>query len=596
MGLIHTLRRSHAARPEGLSGFGPGGIEVHAKYVQIDGVYTATLTLTGYPAEVLPGWLEAIYTYPARIDVALHAEPVAALQAASRLRKQRARLEAGRRGDAERGRLEDPIAEAAAADAAELAHRVARSSAKLFKAAIHLTAYADSHEELAAILAEVKGLLAAQLATVTPATFRQVEGWTATLPVGVDRLGPARTLATEALAACLPIASPDLTRLDQDGNGGISGVLWGLNTATGNPVFWDRWGQQNHNSVVLGASGGGKSYLAKTDVLRELYRGASVAVIDPEGEYAALAGAVGGTVVALGAPGARINPLNLPDSGGAAPDTLARRALDLHALVGVLAGERDADEGRAALDRAALRAYQDAGITPDPRTWCAPAPDLAAVTNLLRQNADPASQQLAARLDPFVAGSFGGLFDAPTSHRLDGHLTVYTLTDLPEQLKTAAMLLVLSEVWRQAAANDGRRRMVLIDEAWVLMKDPVAARFLFRLAKSARKHALALAMVTQDAADVLGSELGAAVVANAATQVLLRQAPQSIDAVAEAFHLSAGERAFLLTCPRGNALLTAADGSKVTFASVAEPDAAALLHTGLGRLTRPVPATPLSGS
>jgi type IV secretory pathway VirB4 component len=582
MGLTSALRRGNAARPAAGSEFGPGGIEVHARYLRIDGVYAATLTLTGYPAEVLPEWLETIYTYPARIDVAIHAEPVAPLAAASRLRKQRARLEAGRRGDADKGRLEDPVAEAAAQDAAELAHRVARSSAKLFKAAIHLTAYARSEDELDAILAEVKGLLAAQLATVTPATFRQLEGWTATLPVGLDRLGPPRTLATEALAACLPIASPDLTRLDENGGGGVAGVLWGLNTATGNPVFWDRWGQQNHNSVVLGASGSGKSYLAKTDLLRELYRGTTVAVIDPEGEYAALAAAVGGTVVPLGTPAARINPLTLPDPATAAPDALARRALDLHALVGVLVGEHDADEARAALDTAALTAYRAAGISPDPRTWSAPAPDLAAVAALLRESSDPAAARLAARVEPFVSGAHGGLFDAPTSHRLDTHLTVYTLGDLPEQLKTAAMLLVLSEVWRQASAGDGARRMVLVDEAWMLMKDPVAAGFLFRLAKSARKHALALSMVTQDAADVLGSQLGAAVVANAATQVLLRQAPQAIDAVADAFHLSAGERAFLLTCPRGNALLTAADGAKATFVSVAEPSADTALHTGIG--------------
>ncbi|MBS2967008.1 ATP-binding protein, partial [Actinocrinis puniceicyclus] len=392
----------------------------------------------------------------------------------------------------------------------------------------------------------------------------------------------ARTLATEALAACLPIASPDLTRLDHGDDGdAVGGVLWGLNTATGNPVFWDRWAQQNHNSVILGASGGGKSYLAKTDLLRELYRGTQVSVIDPEGEYAALAHAVGGTVVALGAPGVHINPLTLPERAAGTPDALARRALDLHALIGVLVGEHDADEGRAALDRATLTAYRDAGISPDPRTWTAPAPDLSAVVGLLRQNPDPAGQRLAARLDPFAAGAHGGLFDAPTSHRLDTHLTVYTLNDLPEQLKTPAMLLILSEVWRQAGTADGRRRMVLIDEAWLAMKDPVAARFLFRLAKSARKHTLALAMVTQDAADVLSTELGAAVVANAATQVLLRQAPQAIDAVADAFHLSAGERAFLLTCPRGHALLTAADGSKATFASLAEPDAANLLHTGI---------------
>lgn len=580
-----TSRRR--ARPDTSCGvwFGPGGMLVLAHHLEIDGVFASTLTITGYPAEVMPGWLEALYTYPARIDVAIHAEPVPPTLAAARLRKQRARLESGRRTDAQHGRLEDPLVEAAAQDAADLAHRVARSQAKLFRAAIHLTAYADTEDELAQLLAELRGLLAAQLAALTPATFRQHEGWVSTLPLALDRLGPARTLDTEALAACLPIASPDLAPGPGGDTGAVGGVLWGLNTATGNPVFWDRWRQQNHNSIVLGASGSGKSFFAKTDIARELYRGTHVTVIDPDGEYTALAGAVGGTVLALGTPGVRINPLDLPDPAGAGPDTLARRALDLHALVGVLAASADAERGRAALDRAALAAYQHAGITPDPRTWSAQAPDLAAVVALLKDDADPAGPALASRLEPFTTGSHAGLFGAPTSHRLDTHLTVYSLTDLPDALKTAAMLLVLSEVWRQASAGDGRRRMVLVDEAWLLMKDRVAAQFLFRLAKSARKHTLALAMVTQDSADLLGTELGVAVAANAATQVLLRQAPQAIDEVAGAFHLCAGERQFLLTCPRGSALLTAADGARATFTTLADPAENTWLHTGITRTT-----------
>jgi type IV secretory pathway VirB4 component len=570
--MIRTRTRSMAEA--GAGWFGPGGIKVHPRYVEIDGTFAATLTVTGYPEAVLPGWLESITSYPARIDVSLHAEAVSPLQAASRLRKQRARLESGRRRDAERGRLEDPMVEAAAQDAADLAARVARSSAKLFRAAVHLTIYAGSPEELDALTGEVRGLLAAQLATATPATYRQHEGWISSLPLGLDLLGPRRTLETEALAACLPIASPDLPT-------GSGGVLVGVNTASGLPVFWDRWAQQNHNSLVLGSSGSGKSFFAKCGLLRELYQGTHAAVIDPDGEYLALAEAVGGVVLELGKPGVRINPLDLPAPAAASSDALARKALEVHALVEVLAGTDIARAGRAGLDRAIMAAYVQTGITADPRTWNRQAPDLAAVCTLLEADSDPAATVLAAALGPFTTGSHAGLFAAPSTHGLAGHLTVYTLEHLPEQLRPAAVLLVLSEVWRQALANDRQRRLALIDEAWLLLNTPLAAELLFRLAKSARKHALGLELVSQDADDLLSSRLGTAVAANSATQVLMRQAPQALDAVADAFHLSAGEARFLATAPRGNALITGADGTRTTVVSIADADEQELLRTGI---------------
>lgn len=572
--MLRTRNQLSASLADGAGWFGPGGLQVRPKHLEIDGVYAATLTVTGYPEAVLPGWLEQVASYPARIDVALHAESVSPLQAASRLRKQRARLESGRRRDAERGRLGDPMVEAAAQDAADLAARIARSSAKLFRAALHLTCYADTPEELDALVLEIRGLLAAQLATATPATYRQYEGWISTLPLGVDRLGPRRTLETEALAACLPIASADLPT-------GSGGVLIGVNTASGLPVFWDRWAQQNHNSLVLGSSGSGKSFFAKTDLLRELYQGTHATVIDPDGEYVRLAEAVGGVVLELGKPGMRINPLDLPAPAAARPDTLARKALDVHALVEVLAGSEAARAGRAALDHAVAAAYQQAGITADPRTWNRRAPDLTAVREHLTAGADTAGVALGSALGPFVSGSHAGLFDAPSTPGLAGHLTVYTLEHLPEQLRPAAVLLVLTEVWRQAQGNDGQRRTALIDEAWLLLDTPRAAELLFRLAKSARKHTLALALVSQDADDLLSSRLGTAVAANAATQVLMRQAPQSLQTVADAFNLSAGETQFLATAPRGNALITGADGVRTTVLAIADQSEFELLRTGI---------------
>jgi type IV secretory pathway VirB4 component len=178
-------------------------------------------------------------------------------------------------------------------------------------------------------------------------------------------------------------------------------------------------------------------------------------------------------------------------------------------------------------------------------------------------------QDLAARLAPFTAGSHRALFDGPTTVRPEGDLVVFSLRELPDELAALGTLLTLDAIWRRIADPDRRRRrLVLVDEAWLLMQDPIGARYLFRLAKSARKHWTGLTVVTQDPADLLGTDLGQAVVANAATQILLGQAPQAIDALASAFHLSEGERAFLLAARPGEGILLAPP-HRVAFKTIA---------------------------
>jgi len=567
-------------------GIGPLGIETGPRTVMIDGTYAATLAITGYPSEVLPGWLEALSSYPARIDVALHAAPVPAQVAAERLRKRRARLEAGRRSDAQRGRLADPMVESAAYDAEALAHRVARAQARLFTAALYLTVYADERAELDELTTDVKALLCASLATAQAPTFRMLDAWRTTLPAAPDLIGHTRVLDTAALAACAPLTSPEASSVDTTS---ATAVLAGLNAATGTPVFRDRWSEANHNSLILGASGSGKSYLAKTDLIRELCAGTLACVIDPDGEYAPMADAVGGRVIHLGLPGHFLNVLDLPAPAAAGPCELAARVLDLHALVEVLLGVERAERLRPALDRAAMGAYQAVGITTDPASWHRRAPDLADVAAQAEAGLDAESQELAARLQPYVRGSFRALFTSDpaseprTESRSSMHaevpLTVYTLNHLPDVLRTPAALLVLSACWRQAQ-NGARRRMLLIDEAWQLLRDEAASRFVYRIAKSARKHRLALSLVTQDAEDLLHSDLGTAVACNAATQILLHQAPQALALVANRFRLSAGEREFLATAPRGYALARTGAG-RTALATLATPAEEPFLHTGM---------------
>ncbi|GAA1025688.1 hypothetical protein GCM10009557_00580 [Virgisporangium ochraceum] len=547
---------------------GPAAVEVTPRFLKVGDGWTAVVAITGYPPEVGLGWPDVLLSLPGRIDFVQHIEPVPAATATTRLRQQRARLESVRRLDADKGRLNDPSTDAAAEDAADLADRLARGAARLFRVGHYLCVHAPTEEHLAEAVADVRAAAASVLLDTQPVTWRQLPGWLSTLPFGADLLRMRRIFDTDALATTFPLACADLPAPLPGEGVPAGGVLYGVNTATAGVVWWDRWAQDNHNSVILARSGAGKSYLVKLDVLRSLYDSVQVAVIDPEDEYLRLCAAVGGTTIQLGAPGVRVNPLDVPP-GDTRPDALTRRALFLHTLIAVLLGEQPPPGERAALDKAITATYAAAGISNDPATWTRPAPLLRDLAATLGTTDDEAARHLAVRLSPWVDGSFRELFDGPTSAAPAGHLIVWSTRQLSDELRAAGMLLALDAIWRDVDRADvDVRRLVVVDEAWTLLKDGEGAKFLYRLAKAARKRRAGVAVVTQDAADLLGSDLGQAVIANAATQILMRQAPQAIDRITATFALTAGEARMLLAAGRGEALLLAGS-HRVAFQTVA---------------------------
>jgi hypothetical protein len=500
--------------PLDTGGVGPAAVEVGARWLRVGDDHVATLAVTGYPGEVGPGWLEPLLTWPGRLDVAVHIEPVPAVAAAERLRRQRARLESSQQWAAAKGRLSDPGLDASAEAARDLAEQLARGQGRLFRVGIYLTVHAPSLDQLRAAVAEVRALAASLLLDTQPATWRAVQGWTTTLPLGVDSLKLRRTLDTAALAAAFPFTSPDLPPPDPTEPGPATsgrtvaavasgGVLYGVNDASAGIVLWDRFAQDNHNTVILARSGAGKSYLAKLDILRSAYTGVQVLIIDPEQEYTRLADAVGGTVIHLGRPGVHLNPLDPPpprtgnrseeliddsrdggirhpgsddggdDGGGLVGERfgLNGRVLFTSTLVD-LAVAGLAPEQVPALDAAVLGAYHAAGINADPRTWARPAPLLADVVARLRDDpADPQAAGLAARLHRYATGSAAGLFAGPTTVRPEGHLVVFSLRDVPDELKPLASLLALDTIWRQVTdPRTRRRRIVVIDEACCAMR------------------------------------------------------------------------------------------------------------------------------
>ena len=569
------------------AGFAPESLTIGTRHLEIGSDWAATLAVTGYPREVTAGWLAPLLTHPGRVEVAVHIDPVDPVTAATRLRRQLARLESSRLHDTGRGRLPDPHVDVAVEDAAELSARVARAEARLFRVGVYLTVHADTEAELADEVAAVRALAASLLIDTCTLAYRAAQAWATTLPLGLDLIRVRRTFDTTALAAAFPFDSPQLPVADPVQAARPSGVLYGRDAAFG-LLFVDRFAPDahNHNMVVLGRSGAGKSYLVKTEILRSLYRGIEQVVIDPEDEYRRLAEAVGGIHIRLGAPGQRLNPFDLeihtrPDGRRSAPsDALTRRKLFLHALIQVLLGDQTSVQ-RAALDTALTATYTAAGITDDPATWTRPVPTLGGLRDQLARLATPAAEELAAGLHPFVGGgAYAGLLDGPTTTDPEDALVVFSLRELPEELKTIGTLLVLDATWRRVSSPADRRpRMVTVDEAWLLMRQPAGALFLFRAAKSFRKHWAGLTVATQDCADVLSTELGRAIVSNAATQILLRQAPQAMDEVAAAFHLSDGEQHFLLSAARGSGLLTVGGTDRAVFGSLASQGEHTLITT-----------------
>lgn len=598
--------------PDGV-GFGPESLTIGTRHLEIGSDWATTLAVTGYPREVTAGWLGPLLTHPGRVEVAVHIDPVDPVTAATRLRRQLTRLESSRMHDAHRGRLSDPLVDVAVEDAADLSARVARAEARLFRVGVYLTVHGETESELAEEVAAVRALAASLLVDTATLSYRAAQAWATTLPLGLDLIRVCRTFDTAALAAAFPFDSPQLPVPDPVEAARPSGVLYGRDAASG-LLFVDRFGVEahNHNAVVLGRSGAGKSYLVKTEILRSLYRGIEQVVIDPEDEYRRLAEAVEGTYIRLGAPGVRLNPFDLeihlhPDGRRTAPaDALNRRKLFLHTLVIVLLGEQTPAH-RAALDTALTGTYAAVGITEDPATWTRPAPILGQLRDQLEALGTPAGGEVAAGLAPFVGGgAFAELLDGDTTIAPEGALIVFSLRDLPEELKAIGTLLVLDATWRRVAnPTDRRPRMVTVDEAWLLMRQPAGAQFLFRAAKSFRKHWAGLTVATQDSADVLSTELGRAIVSNAATQILLRQAPQAIDEVASAFGLSDGERQFLLTAARGSGLLAVGGTDRAVFGSLASPtehdlittDPAELIDTDTGHadIDLDQPPAPVTG-
>ena len=407
-----------------------------------------------------------------------------------------------------------------------------------------------------------------------------------TLPLAQDRLMINRNMDTTSLATTFPFTSSELTQ--------NRGVLYGLNEHNGSLVILDRFSLENANSVVFAKSGSGKSYLIKLEALRSLMFDTEVLVIDPENEYQALCNAVGGEYIVFSYQSkAKINPFDLSQVYEEGQNELGQKVLSLHSLFKTMMGDL-APQEEALLDRAIILTYKQKGITPDPATQKKEPPLLEDLYKVLVGMEEDVALNLAARLEKYVKGSFRGIFDQHTNVDLSNTFTVFSIKELEDALRPIAMFMILDYIWTRIK-KDLKRRLLIVDEAWYMMRYPDSASFMFSMAKRARKYYLGLTTITQDVEDFLNSDYGKAIVTNSSIQILMKQSSAAIDKLAQVFYLSEGEKHLLLASGVGHGLIFAG-ANHVALEVVASPEEHALITSSPEELiaqkqkTAPTPA------
>lgn len=560
----------------------PSSLEIQSAYFRLGTKYGRTLYVYGYPRQIYTGWLSSIINLDEVIDISMFIYPVESQVVLNNLRKKVTQLEASMSINAEHGRVRDPGLEAAIQDAEELRDQLQVGAERFFRYGLYLTIYGDSLDEMNFIQHKVETILGQQLVMSKVASSQQEQGLNSTIPQMTDQLQIRRNMNTGAISTSFPFTSADLTQ--------EKGVLYGINMHNNGLVIFDRFSLENANMVVFAKSGAGKSFTVKLEALRTMMMGSDVIIIDPENEYQRLTEAVGGSYIRLSLNSeTRINPFDLPrvvDSEDA-DDALRANLVTLHGLLRLMLGGAQmgpngsytaalAPSEEADLDQALIDTYARVGITSDPLTHNSPPPTIIDLYETLLHMGG-SGPQLAQRLRKYTTGTFAGIFSQQSNIDMNNTMVVFNIRDLEDELRPVAMYIVLSYIWNKTRTEQ-RKRMLIVDEAWQLMKYDDSANFLFSLAKRARKYYLGLTTVTQDVEDFMSSKMGRAIVANSSMQLLLKQSSSAVDVLSDVFKLTEEEKKRLANFPVGQGLFFAGQ-NHVHLQIIASPTEQALITT-----------------
>ncbi|MBP6860486.1 MAG: DUF87 domain-containing protein [Candidatus Pacebacteria bacterium] len=526
----------------------PAALKVTGRELELGAKFARSFYTISYPRFLSDDWFSPVINLDQVFDVGIFIHPIETGQILRQFQKKVAEVESQQADRAQKGLVRDPMLDTSYQDLERLRDQLQQAQERLFEVGLYLTIYADSKDELDNLEGKLRGILDAKLVYTKPAIFQQEQGFRSTLPLELDELGVHSKLNTSPLSSLFPFVSYDLTS--------DKGILYGINRHNSSLVLFDRFSLENYNSVVFAKSGSGKSYAVKLEILRSLMFDTEVIVIDPEREYEYLAEATGGRLFNISLSSEHhINPFDLPPvrEGEEPNDILRSVIINLVGLFRIMLGGLTPEED-AIIDRAITETYALKDITGNRDFTGMDAPLLSDFESVL--SGMEGSESLVTRLSKYTKGTWAGFLNQPTNIDINKQFIVFSVRDMEDELKPVAMYIITHYIWN-AVRRELRKRLLVIDEAWWMMKSDDTASFLYSLAKRGRKYYLGLATVTQDVEDFLRSPYGRPILTNSSMQLLLKQSPTTIDLLKQTFNLTDQEKFLLLEAGVGDGLFFA---------------------------------------
>ncbi len=528
----------------------PSSIEINSNFIKLGERFAKTFFIFSYPRYLSTGWFAPVINLDIPMDISLFLHPVETNIILNQLRKKVTEVQSEIMRKEEKGLVRDPELETAYRDLEQLRDSLITAQERMFQLGVYITVYANTKEQLENIETDLRSILESRLVYVKPALYQQKVGFNSTAPYGLDQLQVYTTMNTSPLSSIFPFVSFDLSS--------NQGILYGINQHNSSLILFDRFSLENSNLCVFGVAGSGKSYAIKLEILRSLMTGVDVIIIDPENEYRFLSDAVGGSYFNISlASKNHINPFDLPvpREDEDPEDVLRSNIINMVGLIRIMLGGLSPEED-AIIDRALTETYAAKDITPesDPKLWKENIPLMQDFQSVLEtmEGAD----SLVTKLQKFTSGTYSNFFNQPSNVDMENKMVVFGIRDMEDDLRPMAMYIIMRYVWNEIRA-ELKKRILVIDEAWWIMKSEDGASFLYGMAKRARKYWLGVTTVTQDVVDFMKSDYGKPIITNSALQILMKQSPAMIETVKQTFNLTDEEKNILLETPVGEGLFFA---------------------------------------
>ena len=526
----------------------PSALKITPREINLGDKIARTFFVMSYPRILTDSWFSPIINLDRVLDISIFVHPIDSADILKKFQKKVAEVQSQIMSREEKGMVRDPILDTAYRDLEDLRDQLQQAQERIFDVGVYITIYGSTAEELDKIESEIKSMLESRLVYVKPALFQQEQGFKSVMPLGRDELGVNSKLNSSPLSSIFPFVSFDLTS--------DKGILYGVNRHNASLVLFDRFSLENYNSVIFAKSGSGKSYATKLEILRTLMFDTEVIVIDPEREYEFLSQAVGGRYFNISLNSEHhINPFDLapPREDESPADILRSNIVALVGMFRIMLGGLTPEED-AIIDKAITETYALKDITID-SNFAEVEPPLLSDFELVLSGMQ-GSESLVQRLSKYTKGTWSGFINQPTNVDLNKRFVVFSVRDMEDELKPVAMYLITHYIWN-AVRKQLKKRLLVIDEAWWMIKSEDTASFLYGMAKRGRKYYLGLATITQDVDDFLKSPYGLPMISNSSIQILLKQSPTTIDNLQKTFNLSDEEKYLLLESDVGEGIFFA---------------------------------------